>query len=627
MVIKKAYLKSTARLFKKHIVRLLSIAAIFVVTVALDSGLGDVETDIKKSINASYHEDEIHDFVIRGYGIEDIKNEIDKEKGNLDVAKTDLFYTFDSPDKRINTDRFAKRIIYRDFSNENSLDHLTLLAGHLPTSANEIVVERETVDIINHRLNEDISYEAWFYDVPIGTISATVVGIVKNPTMVAMRNDPSDYVETGKNQQIDDVFYYDIKYIDENVDPTLKSLTGALNIKLTDPIRKTFKGYSNKYESQIKATRSKIEELGSVKTSQAKVLSLYENFSLYSLNSYAAKVGNIALIFIIFFILIAILVIYSTMSRLLDEQRSSTATLKTLGYSNLAIGMRFVIFGLVAGIIGIAISVAPARLVTSVIINAFTIQYAMKAITFPVVGSFFFIMAGIVLVSSLTLILIKSIKMADAKPVELLTHKAPKVGKMILLERCKKLWNKMSFKFKSTWRNVFLFKARLLMTVLSIVASTILVYASFSLLDCTIANRDKGLDALFFISLILIVFSGALCALVVYNITNINISERTREIATLMVSGYTDQEVTGYVFREIYILTIMGAILGLPAGVGFMAFVYHYIDAPILAFKFVNWWTYLLAPVVTCLFAVLATFLLRRKIIKTDMNESLKVLE
>ncbi|MCQ2752949.1 MAG: ABC transporter permease [Bacilli bacterium] len=620
MVIKKAYLKSTARLFKKHIVRLLSIAAIFVVTVALDSGLGDVETDIKKSINASYHEDEIHDFVIRGSDVEAIKGEIENKKDELDVEKTEIFYTVDFPDERENGDMFAKRVIYRDFSNENSLDRLTLLQGRMPEKAGEILVERETVDIIKHDLNESVEFE-----VSGQTFSATIVGIAKNPTMVAMQKEPSDYTGTGKNERIDDVFYYDTQF--DQPSYILKAIGGALNIKLNDPIRKTFEGYSNKYESQIKTARNKINNLQTVKDNQATVLSLYENFSLYSLNSYAAKVGNIALIFIIFFILIAILVIYSTMSRLLDEQRSSTATLKTLGYSNLAIGMRFVIFGLVAGLIGIAISVAPARLVTSVILNAFTIQYAMKAITFPIVGRFFFIMAAIVLVSSLTLILIKSIKMADAKPVELLTHKAPKVGKMILLERCKKLWNKMSFKFKSTWRNVFLFKARLLMTVLSIVASTILVYASFSLLDCTIANRDKGLDALFFISLILIVFSGALCALVVYNITNINISERTREIATLMVSGYTDQEVTGYIFREIYILTIMGAVLGLPAGVGFMAFVYHYIDVPILGFEFVNWWTYLLAPIVTCLFAVLATLLLRRKIIKTDMNESLKVLE
>ncbi|MCQ2792304.1 MAG: ABC transporter permease, partial [Bacilli bacterium] len=335
------------------------------------------------------------------------------------------------------------------------------------------------------------------------------------------------------------------------------------------------------------------------------------------------KVGVLATIIIVFCILIAVLVIYSTLSRLLDEDRSSMAVLKTLGYSDFAIAGRYILFVLIAGIVGAAISIGPARLVNSIIIDAFGIQYSIKTIPLPVVGPYFFFLSGIIILASLILTFVKSIRVADYRPIELLTPKAPKVGKKILLERTRHFWKRLSFRYKSTCRNVFRYKARLFMTVLSIMAATTLVFASFSLLTNTFVM--SGFESLKIITIVLIAFSAALCALVIYNITNINISERTREIATLMVLGYRNNEVTGYVYREIYILTAIGAIIGLPAGVGFTQFVFVYIGT--FELSNVSWWVYLVSPIMTFFFAFFATRLLHYKIINIDMNESLKVLE
>ena len=198
-----------------------------------------------------------------------------------------------------------------------------------------------------------------------------------------------------------------------------------------------------------------------------------------------------------------------------------------------------------------------------------------------------------------------------------------KKGKKVLLERVKFLWNRLSFKYKSTLRNIFLFKSRFFMTVLSVIGATVLVFAGFGLLDCT-QNIENGIS-LVTVSIALIAFSALLCALVIYNITNINVSERNREIATLMVLGYKNNEVTGYIFREIYIMSAIGAILGLPLGILFLQFVFYLIDFGSLSE--IHWWTYLIAPIVTMLFSFLSTFFLYRKIVKTDMNASLKILE
>lgn len=82
---------------------------------------------------------------------------------------------------------------------------------------------------------------------------------------------------------------------------------------------------------------------------------------------------------------------------------------------------------------------------------------------------------------------------------------------------------------------------------------------------------------------------------------------------------------TGYIFREIYVMSAIGAVLGMPIGVGFIHFVFNLVDFGSLAE--VNWWTWIVAPVVTMLFSFLSTRLLQRKITKTDINASLKTLE
>ena len=640
-MVKKAYLKSTGRMFRKHILRLLSIAAIFVITVSLDSGLGDVQNDIKKSINTSYIQDNIHDFsigAINGDGtiipkdLDTIKNELEKHKDYYEIDKIERVYQYDMSEP--NKENFAYRVEFRDFIHgTTSIDKLEVLEGRLPQNNNEIVVERSTKDFNKHNIGDHIDVVVDpDYVTNIGTTfkNCEIVGIVKNPRYVTLKNEPSILPSTGSKQilkNLDDAFYFDIKALEDGWLKYISYISVTLNN------RNVFNSYSKAYNEQINRVRTKIEAFIELETEVPEgtlVVALnYKliNYSFYSLNMYAEKVGSIAAIFIVFFALIAVLVIYSTMSRLLDEERSSMATLKTMGYSNLSIGIRYLSFAFIAGLLGIAVSIFPAHLVTKIILNAFTIQYAMKSVSLPLIGSFFFILASLVLFPSLIFIMIKSVKMARQNPVELLTHKTPKIGKKIFLEKFKRFWGSLSFKFKSTWRNVFLFKSRFVMTVLSIIASTVLIFASFALFACTISNLSLGIEALFTISLVLMLFSGALCALVIYNITNINISERTREIATLMVLGYREKEVTGYIYREIYILTLIGAIIGLPAGVGFISFVFKFIDVTFLNFQYVSWWVYILSPIVTCIFAFLATILLRHKIINIDMNESLKVLE
>ena len=162
------------------------------------------------------------------------------------------------------------------------------------------------------------------------------------------------------------------------------------------------------------------------------------------------------------------------------------------------------------------------------------------------------------------------------------------------------------------------------MTLVAVAGAMGLVLAGLALLDmCLFGNF--GSTSIMFLAAVIVVFAGLLTAVVIYTLTNINISEREREIATLMVLGYHDKEVAGYIYREIYINTAVGIAVGYPFGLLFIWAVFKIIDFGSLAT--VGWYVWLIAPFVTLLFTFLVTLILRRKIVKIDMNNSLKAIE
>ena len=120
----------------------------------------------------------------------------------------------------------------------------------------------------------------------------------------------------------------------------------------------------------------------------------------------------------------------------------------------------------------------------------------------------------------------------------------------------------------------------------------------------------------------------ALAAVVVYNLTNINISERVREIATVKVLGFYREETMSYVFRENVILSIMGGALGLILGKFLHAFVMSEIVVDLITFDVrVTALSYTLSFVLTVIFTVIIDFMMRKKLDEISMTESLKAIE
>ena len=127
---------------------------------------------------------------------------------------------------------------------------------------------------------------------------------------------------------------------------------------------------------------------------------------------------------------------------------------------------------------------------------------------------------------------------------------------------------------------------------------------------------------------VLIVSAGALAFVVLYNLTNVNITERIREIATLKVLGFYDKEVSSYVFRENNILSVMGGILGLGIGVALCQFIIQTAEIDEVMFgRNIHPLSFLWAFLITVAFSLIVNLIMRKDLIKISMVESLKSVE
>ena len=122
--------------------------------------------------------------------------------------------------------------------------------------------------------------------------------------------------------------------------------------------------------------------------------------------------------------------------------------------------------------------------------------------------------------------------------------------------------------------------------------------------------------------------AGALAFIVLFNLSNINITERVREIATIKVLGFYSGETGAYVFRENLVLTLIGVVVGLPFGVWLHSFVMSQIQVDMVAFASeIMKISYLYCVVIVLIFFLIVDLVMRRKIEAIDMAESLKSIE
>lgn len=250
-------------------------------------------------------------------------------------------------------------------------------------------------------------------------------------------------------------------------------------------------------EGQEKIIRAE-NEIEKLSKPQWYVLDRNSHYSYVDYEKTADRIDAIAKIFPVFFFLVAALVCLTTMTRMVDEQRGVIGAYKALGYSNMSIAMKYVLYAAIASFLGgvcgyfLGINVFPA-----VIYNSWSMMY-----TLPVLHTVQQI--PLMVISILVGILVTTLSALGAcykelreTPALLMRPKAPKTGKKILLERINIFWKRLSFSQKVTARNLFRYKKRFFMTIIGISGCTALLMAGFGLSDSISQIVDKQYKEIF----------------------------------------------------------------------------------------------------------------------------------
>ncbi len=241
-------------------------------------------------------------------------------------------------------------------------------------------------------------------------------------------------------------------------------------------------------DEKLNAARHKIAEaeqkVNDIKKPKWYIMDRNNNPGYSSYAEDTKRVDAIAGVFPVFFFAVAAFVCLTTMTRLVEEQRTQIGTLKALGYGNFAIASKYLVYAAIASVFGSLVGLTIGlKLFPFIIANAYGMLYRLPPTIMPLrLDYIIWITLGALVCTSLAVYL-ACYKELMEQPSALMRPKAPKMGKRVLLERVSFIWNRLSFFSKVTVRNLFRYKKRLFMTLLGVAGCTSLMLAGFGIRD------------------------------------------------------------------------------------------------------------------------------------------------
>ena len=238
------------------------------------------------------------------------------------------------------------------------------------------------------------------------------------------------------------------------------------------------------HKELVEQAKNKIKEINNSEINKWYIQTRDDNTGYNSLLQAIESITNLARVFPVVFYAIAVLISLTSMTRMVEEERSEIGTLKALGYSNRSIISKYITYASIAcilgGIVGMSICF---YLFPTIIWTTYGLLYKVPNL----ITAFRFedgIMGlGIAFICIVGATFVVCRKELTEMPANLMRPKAPKSGKRVLLERIKIIWNHLSFSRKVTVRNLFRYKKKSMMTIIGITGCTALILAGFGLRD------------------------------------------------------------------------------------------------------------------------------------------------
>ena len=542
---KKSYKKSIIREIVSSKARFFSILIIIFLGVAFYSGIKSTEPDMNKAINKFYSDYNLMDSkVVSTLGLTDKDLDILKNDDNI----LDFYGTYTIDVNLTNTNNIVK---FMEYDSESNINSFVVLDGRLPENTGEIALDERAF-----RLNESLKIgDEYIIESDEDTMTSfkeakyKIVGMVSSPMYVekdsrgvtSIGKGTIDYFAVLNSKDIAIDKYTEIylrfknvqgldaygdeyeklmeennKYLENLFDSRIVERGEEIKFEVQKEFDEAYKEIEDKYQQIIA-----VEQLGYVdeELSQNKQKLLVakeelENKEKETINRIGESkyyffdrtdnqgylgykdsincLGNIASVLPIFFFLVAILICLTTITRMVEENRLEIGTLKALGYKDLEISWKYIIYASIASISGCIIGILiGSTALPKIISNAYGSIYTVPKIILYYYPSYIIqsVVISVLCTVGAALFVIK-VELKD-KPANLMRPKAPKIGKKILLERITPLWTRLSFNHKVTLRNIFRYKQRMIMTVLGIAGCMALLVTGFGLKDSNAGMVDK----------------------------------------------------------------------------------------------------------------------------------------
>ena len=483
---KKVLLKDSIQEIKNTYKRFISILLMAFLGVGFFAGLRAASPDMIDTFNQFYEDNQVYDIqIISTLGLteEDIEelekvDEVEKIAGSFE--KDGII--------DINNKEIVTKLI-----TIGEINKPILIDGNMPQNADECMIEEGFLKSNNKQIGDTVDVEIEDTIDAYGNKKSylknskmKIVGTVQSPLYIS-RDRGTSKLGTGK------VSYY--MYIPKE---NINANDVYTSIYLRAKNGENYKTSTQKYEDYIKNVKNNIEQIKEEREQSRKILSLngIETAKWYILdrNSNEGYVGfiqstksiaNISQVFPIVFFAVAALISLTSMTRMVEEQRTQIGTLKALGYNQFQIINKYILYASLASIIGGISGMCVGFATLPQII--WMLYMMMYQITPKAILSFNWKYGTIglllICICIIGATIYSAIRELKETPAALMRPKAPKAGNRVLLEKIPFIWKHLNFSHKVTVRNIFRYKKRFLMTIIGIFGCTSLIVTGFGIKD------------------------------------------------------------------------------------------------------------------------------------------------
>lgn len=542
--------KDIYREIKKSKGRFFSIFAIITIGVAFFSGVKASAPIMKYTADKYYDDYNLMDIKIMGSlgltdgDVEAIRN-IEGVKGVFPSYTMDTTLTVDSKELVIKT--MALSIDNMKEDNEDYINRPVLVEGRYPEKSGECLIESSKIDKLNLEIGSTIKLQSGTSEDIKDSLKVnefTIVGKANSPYYLSYEKGSSkigggtvnNYIMIPQEdfnlqaytecyitvEGVKELNSYKDEYfkVTDKVKEKLEELSiERCNVRYNDIKNEAVEKLNNMKEQYkdilalkgspllannedalkvINSIEKAEKDIENLEVPSWYVLDRNSHYSYVDYGSSADRIEAISKVFPVFFFLVAALVCLTTMTRMVDEERTNIGTMKALGYGKGKIALKYIVYASVASITGgIVGNVIGFYVFPPIIYNAYGIMYEMPGVSLK----FNWNLAIISVLAAVFITTFSAIgscyKELVETPALLMRPKAPKEGKRIFLEKIPFIWKRFSFTKKVTARNIFRYKKRFFMTVIGVAGCTALLLAGFGIRDSIRSIVDKQFGEIF----------------------------------------------------------------------------------------------------------------------------------